>query len=241
MDKQKQWVVLAVVGCLAVLAAGWFLLVSPKHAEAADLREQTVGQQQANAAARTKLAVLKAQAKDLPAEQAKIAAVAAKIPDNPALPALIRALDGASAESGVELLSIAPGTAAPVGPAVAGAVPGVLAPGLNSIPVSLQVAGGFFEVQQFVSGLEALPRALRVTNLVLATGKDPVKPAGSDAPGDGTADDGRALLATVNAQVYLSGAAPTAPATTAAGPTTTSATTAPTSTVAGAPAPAPAN
>jgi type II secretory pathway pseudopilin PulG len=44
MDKLKQWVVLTVVGCMAVLAAGWFLLISPKKAEAADLVAQTASQ-----------------------------------------------------------------------------------------------------------------------------------------------------------------------------------------------------
>ncbi len=37
MDKLKQWVALTVVGVLAIVAAGWFLLVAPKHSEADDL------------------------------------------------------------------------------------------------------------------------------------------------------------------------------------------------------------
>ena len=90
MDKLKQWVALTLLGCLAIAAAGWFLLVSPKRSEAAELRAQTESQEATNAKLRNELQVLKAQAKDLPKEQAKLAAVAAKIPDNPALPGLVR-------------------------------------------------------------------------------------------------------------------------------------------------------
>jgi hypothetical protein len=66
MDKVKQFVALTVVGALAILAAGWFLLVSPKRTEASDLREQAATQQSANAGLETQLARLKSQAKDLP-------------------------------------------------------------------------------------------------------------------------------------------------------------------------------
>ncbi len=124
MDKLKQWVALTVVGCLAVLAAGWFLLVSPKRTEAEELRtaDGVAGAAATRPCARS-WRCCKAQAKDLPKQQAKLAAVAAKIPENPALPALIRALDGASADAGVELVSIAPGAPAPVVAADAAGAP----------------------------------------------------------------------------------------------------------------------
>src|SRR5437899_1530597 len=107
VDKLKQWVALTLVGVLAVLAAGWFLIVSPKRGEASDLRAKVTSQDSGNSQLQLKLAQLKAQAKDLPAQQATLAAVSAKIPDNPALPALIRALDAAANATGVELVSIA--------------------------------------------------------------------------------------------------------------------------------------
>ena len=54
--------------------------------------------------------------------RAKLAAVAAKIPDNPALPNLIRALTTASKSTGVELVTLTPGT--PTAAAVPAAAPG---------------------------------------------------------------------------------------------------------------------
>lgn len=200
MDTLKQWVLLTVAGCLAVLAAGWFLLVAPKHAQAQDLRTQAAAQEGSNATLRTQIAVLKAQAKDLPAQQAAVAEVAAKIPADPGLPALVRALDAASTAAGVDLVSIAPGTPAPVGATGAtGAGTTASAGGaLQAIPVAVNVVGGYVEVEQLVSGLEGLHRAFRVTSLTLAPGSSPVVPAAASS------DDGRTLSATISGQVFMS-------------------------------------
>lgn len=215
MDKLKQYVALTVVGCLAVLAAGWFLLVSPKRTEASEVQLAADAQVTANSALRTQIEVLKAQAKNLPKEQAKLAAVAAKLPSNRAMPALIRALTTAAEDAGVELVTLAPGAtavaapaaaAAPVAPAagaapaapVAGAAPAAAAGQLGTIPVTLNVVGGYFQVQQFLANLEDLKRAIRFTAVNLAPGANPVKPA---APG-ANVDDGRTLAATLTGQVF---------------------------------------
>jgi hypothetical protein len=108
MDQLKKWVALSAAVSMLVLAAGWFLVVGPKRAEAADIRVQAAQQIATNSTLETQLQVLKAQAKDLPKEQAKLAAVAAKIPNDPALPGLVRALLEAAAASGVELVSVSP-------------------------------------------------------------------------------------------------------------------------------------
>jgi type IV pilus assembly protein PilO len=207
MDKLKQYVVFAVLGSLVVLAAGWFLLVSPKRSQAADLRTQAATAVTANSQLENQLQVLKAQAKDLPKQQAKLAAVAAKIPDNPALPALIRALTTAGTSAGVELVSVTPGT--PVAVAAAAAAPAAAAPAapaagvstagqLAAIPLTLSIAGGYFQVEQFVANLENLPRSMRLTTLTVAPGANPVKPVKT-----GSVDDGRSLLTTVTGQVFM--------------------------------------
>jgi len=225
MDKIKQWVIMAVLASLVIVAAGWFLAVSPKRAEAEDLRAQAAEQVAANATLETQLQVLQAQAKELPKEQAKLAAVAAKIPDNPALPSLVRSLLEAAESSGVELVSISPGLpevvapvaaepvappapaqgqtapdaaptdGAPVDPATAGPGP---AGQLATVPVNINVVGDYFEVQAFVAGLETLPRALRITTLNLTPGASPT--AGEGAT---NVEDGRSLTTTISGFVYM--------------------------------------
>jgi Tfp pilus assembly protein PilO len=229
MDKLKQWVALTVVGCLAIMAGGWFLLVSPKRTEAADVRAQAVAQESTNDGLRNELEVLKAQAKDLPKKQAELARVAAKIPDNPGLPSLIRALTAASTSAGVAFVSVTPGppaavaapaAAAPAAPAAGAAAPAAApaapadpnapapaspAGALAAIPISINVVGGYFEVSQFLANLENLPRALRVTNLTLAPGSSP-----SDKGDAKSKDDGSSLTSTITGSVYMAANRPVA-------------------------------
>jgi Tfp pilus assembly protein PilO len=174
--------------------------------------------------------MLKAQAKALPRQQAKLAAVAAKIPDNPALPALIRALSAAATSTGVELVGVTPGApvaaaaaapAAPAAPAAtaAGAAAAPAAPAASSagqlaaIPINMNVVGGYFQVEQFVSKLEALQRAMRVSNIVIAPGANPVKPGKATA----SLDDGKSLASTITAQVFMAANRPAATAVTVPG------------------------
>jgi Tfp pilus assembly protein PilO len=235
MGKLKQWVALTLVGALAILAAGWFLLVGPKRGEAADLRAQAAEQAAANGLLETQIEVLKAKAKELPKEQARLARVAAKIPENPALPALVRALLEGSTKTGVDLVSITPGPpalaappapGAPAAPATGSAPAGQpagqpAAPSssfgqLATIPVTINVVGEYFEVAAFVAELEQLPRAMRVHNLALTPGGSP-----TDAKSDAAAvAAGRRLSTTITGSVFMtaqgSPAAPGAPAPAAA-------------------------
>jgi Tfp pilus assembly protein PilO len=216
VDKMKQWVALAAVAALVILAGGWFLLVSPKRSSAADLRAQADGKLRANQALQTTLADLRAKAKDLPAQQAKLAAVAAKIPDNSAMPNLIRALNAAADSTGVELVSMAPGQPTAVAPAVAAAkvttpttvsgtattpnaAAGSAAVGaLQSIPVNLSVVGSYFQVAEYLDRLENLTRAFRVTSFSLAPGLNPVKPDASQP----ALETGKVLNAAISGLVF---------------------------------------
>jgi Tfp pilus assembly protein PilO len=222
VDKLKQWVALTLLGVFAVVAGGWFLLVSPKRGEASDLRAKVTSQNDANSQLQLKLAQLKALRKDLPAQQATLAAVSAKIPDNPALPALIRALDSAASTAGVELVSIAPAkpvpfvggtgsqaaatsglpnsTTAPAGTSTGLTTRAPVAIPLQQIGLIINVVGGYFQVEQFLDGLESLTRALKVTGFTLAPGENPVKPA---AAFSGSVNAGKSLTAAITGQVYM--------------------------------------
>ena len=226
MEKLQQWVALTVAGSLALLAAGWFLVISPKKDEATELRTQAAAQVSANAMLETQLQVLRAQAKDLPSKQAELAQVAAKIPDNPSLPALIRALTAASTSAGIDFVSVTPGApaavvvaapavpqvpgsatsqttpttpTAPAGPAAAGVGAAGPAGSLATIPVALNVVGDYFDIAQFVSEVENLPRALRIMDLTLAPGVSPTAAKDSKA----TPEDGRSLTTTINGTVFM--------------------------------------
>jgi type IV pilus assembly protein PilO len=211
MDKVKQWVALTVLASVAILAAGWFLVVSPKRVDAAAIRDEAAAKQASNSTLQTQLAMLKAQAKDLPRQQARLAAVAARIPDNPALPTLIRALSKAAAETSVELISIAP--AAPAAYTAPGAAATTTTTGtagttaatatpLEAIGVTINVNGGYFQVEQFLDRLEGLARALKVTGFTLSPGDNPVKPT-TTTSGPTAVDTGKSLVGVITGQVFM--------------------------------------
>jgi Tfp pilus assembly protein PilO len=108
MSRIRKWSLLTSVAALLVLVAGWFLLVRPMRSSASDLRDQAKTQQSSNASLQQRIQMLRAQAKDLPAVRAKLAASKTKIPEDPALPSLIRTLSTTADDAGVDLVSIAP-------------------------------------------------------------------------------------------------------------------------------------
>lgn len=224
MDTTRRWVVSAALGALALLAGGWLLLISPTRAEAEALREQAASQEATNVQLSTRLEVLEVKAAELPRREQEIAEVAEKIPGEAALPDLLRALTAAATSSGVELVSVVPGLASPVvteaappaapapadpAAATAPAAPAPPAPaaagGLSRLPITLDVVGDFYAVQQFVASLEELPRALRVTDLALAPGNSPTVLQDKAAP-----VDGRSLKTTITGSVFVG--APASPA-----------------------------
>ncbi len=130
MTLTRKWSFLTAVLVVAVLAAGWFLLVSPKRSEAADLQQQASGQASENERLVQKLEVLKAQQADLPRQRARLATLQTQLPDNPALPRLVRDLTAAGRKTGVQLASLAP------------AVPVQLVATVQGTPVAAPPAAG---------------------------------------------------------------------------------------------------
>jgi hypothetical protein len=192
MSRSRTWTVGAAVLALAVLAAGWFALVGPKRAEAADLQAQAVEQQEANARLQSKIKLLQAQAADLPAQQAKLAEIRTRIPESPTLPALVRSLTDLAQRAGVELYSLEPGEIEPVqSAATTTATPSASDPEataeesstdsaattpapaaaptstLTAQPVNVIVVGSYFGVEQFLNLAEDLQRSFLVTGLTL--------------------------------------------------------------------------
>jgi Tfp pilus assembly protein PilO len=240
MSRGKQWIVLGLVAALAVGIGGWTLLVSPKRAEAALVREQAAMQTAANQRSETHLEVLRSKQAEVPEREAYLEQVKTRIPGEEGMPDLLRSLSSAAATAGVELVSVVPGSAtvvaapgsaaAPVagtGAAPAPAAPTTPAPptavpptsdGLLAVPLTLEVVGGFYDIEQFVAHLEELPRALRLTEVSLVDGGDAA--AGASGP-----VDGRSLKTTLTGLVFVHGSpSPDAGTTTAAGgPTGTAA------------------
>lgn len=210
MNKTRQWAMLTAVACLAVLAAGWFLVVKPERSHAASLRTDTQGVLAKNNELRTQVDQWRQQQRDLPAQQKKLAAYARQIPDNPALPALIRQLSSAADGAGVTLVSLAPAQpAAPLNTNPAAAITKAAAPGSTylQIPITVEVTGTYFNVEQFFAAVEQLNRAVLVSGFNIGplngTGGGATTPAAASTGGAPQAAPGT-LKATLNAVVFES-------------------------------------
>jgi Tfp pilus assembly protein PilO len=195
MSMTRRWSLMATVLIVGILAASWFLLVAPKRSQAADLRGQSTEQQATNAGLILKLNELKTQSLDLPKQKAQLAVMRKQIPDNPALPTLIRSLTDAGKKVGVTLLSMKPGTPAAAvvatsvavvpapatttsgtdtttsgGTSAAGTTPTAAAPvaaPLYVVPLGLEITGSYFEVEQFINKLEGMQRNFLLTGFTL--------------------------------------------------------------------------
>jgi Tfp pilus assembly protein PilO len=231
MTRIQQWAAGTVVALLLIVAAGWFLAIAPQKHKVSSLGAQSAAQEQTNNGLHVKLTELTAQMSAVPSEEAAVAAVTAKIPNDPAMPDYVRTLTTIASQTGVELVSIAPGapaavtvpvatvpvatsaapsaaatTAAPVAAAAAPAV------SLQAITVALNVQGGYFQIQQFTAALQRLARSTVVTSIAIAPGgqlKAPkTPPPASDAY--------KSLTAAISVDVFMNSsdafAVPAAPA-----------------------------
>jgi hypothetical protein len=233
VDKMKQWIGLTVAGVLVVGVVGWMFLISPKKSEATDLRTQATAAENKNRELETRVATLKALSKQEPRFRKEREEARASIPDNPALPALIRALTVAAEKADVELISMAPAapapfqkatSAAPVAAAPTGAAkPAVTAggtpaasagAGLQVIVLTLQVGGDFFSTEKFFNQVEQMTRAFKVTGFTIGTVKETVQGGGSAPAGPGRANDsetGEYQRTSITASVYMSPPAASGP------------------------------
>ena len=195
MTDTRKWSALAAVLVVAIFAASWFLLISPKRGDAADLRGKAAAKSEENARLAEQITMLQEQQKDLPTQQAQLAAMRTQIPTNPALPSLIRDLTAAGKKAGVSIDSMAPTlpvaiVAAPgttlVAPTTTGAASGstgstagkkapahapVPASTLFKVPLSLSVTGSYFELEHFISKLETVRRSFLVAGFELTEAK----------------------------------------------------------------------
>jgi type IV pilus assembly protein PilO len=234
MNSTRTWTLGTAVVAVLLLVAGWFLLVSPQRSAAADLRDQVTAQQAANDAIALKTKQLQAQFASLPERQAQLAEIKQQMPDNPALPSLIRDLSSYADSAGVTLDSVAPGAptavvaAAPAAPAAGqpvtapGQAPAAASTdGLLSIPTTVTAVGSYSELTLYLQKLQSSMRRAFLVNTVGLTAAPAA--AGKTGSSDTTSSSGD-LTMTLNGDIFVmkTADAPAAPKAPAA-PTTSSA------------------
>ena len=122
--KRSTWIGGTIFVALVIVAAAWFLAISPMFAAAAESRAQAESTRQENQLQELKITQLKADFAKLPEYKAELAAIRGQLPADAELSAYLRQLNEIAAARSVVITSIAP--AAPV--AFVPAIPVVVAP-----------------------------------------------------------------------------------------------------------------
>lgn len=164
---------LAAIAAVVLALAMWFLLFAPEREEQSILRDEIselVARQNAQRLQIARLEEIKANELDV---RADIARLEQYIPDGAAQPSAIRQLQLVADAAGLDITSVS--FAQPI------AVPGVPAPPvpdtvLASVPVTIVVEGGYFQVADFLRRVEAeMPRALLVDSITITEAQQPAR------------------------------------------------------------------
>jgi Tfp pilus assembly protein PilO len=213
MTRTRKWVSGTAVLVLIVLAAGWFLLVSPKKSDAATLQQTALAQAATNDGLRAKVASLKAQDAQIPQQEAKLATFRQQVPETPAEPALVRQLSALAKQSG--MLFEALNAANPAGLNVPSAPVAAKDNSLNQMSITMTVEGTYYSAERFLDLLESMKRVMIVTGI---TGNTT-----SDVQNDPTSHKytiSARVFTTTTSGAPAAGATATAPASGSASPTT---------------------
>lgn len=190
--KRRTIYILAVVALIAVVMAGWFLLISPLRAKIAETNAQVQAQQKNLITARAKLARMEQTRQEAEKNQGRLIELYKMVPSQDELPSLLLQIQDLATESGIEVMSISPSKGSAGG-------------GFQAITLGLQFSGTYFDVNDFIYRIEQLVagpgRLLAVKDVNLALGAS-VKAGASPS-----------LTVTMNVQAFKSiPVAATAPA-----------------------------
>jgi len=149
-------IVFALVAILAVV-----FMVMPKMGEVEDAEVRLEEARDRELILQTELSRLLESAENAAKLRAELARARRAVPPVADLPGLINELQTAADTAGVDFFSIAPGAPLLVTGAEA-----------SEVPATIQVIGGFFPVDAFLSRLETLPRSSKVLSITVGEGVD---------------------------------------------------------------------
>jgi Tfp pilus assembly protein PilO len=167
----RLWLIGGIVFVALLAAAGWFLVISPKHTDTGAVRDQIGDGNVQLAKLRHQLAQLDTEKKQLPAMKAKLAAYQKALPSEDALPAnnpqaaFLNQLQDLGTAANVDINSLTVGQ-----PTASDALPAV-----NEVAITLSVQGDVNDMSTFLLRLQsAQGRAVLITSvgLTAAAGAD---------------------------------------------------------------------
>jgi hypothetical protein len=183
---RRRELILAAVGALLVVFAATLLLVRPTRQATAEAQADRGAAIAESQSLRDQIKALEALKPNEAELKAKASLARAEFPATPALPGLLDALQDSASLAGVELGTVAPATpkASTVNPVLA------------EITTTVNVSGGYFEIQDFLVRLESLvkgsdpgrvdPRSVLIESVNLGGGSEAATGDSAAATADAT-------------------------------------------------------
>jgi Tfp pilus assembly protein PilO len=178
MRNNRIWIIGATILSIAVLALGWFIGISPKLAEAADLSAQQEGVASNNAALRVKVEALKKQYATINDLRSQLDVLQAQVPSDLRIDDFFDELNEAAKATGVSIQSFTSTTpqhyalpSAPTDNKDSSSVvelpttnPLITGDNLVMVPVNLSVKGSLSEIADFLTSVRQGQRLFLVNN-----------------------------------------------------------------------------
>ncbi len=213
-------IVLMAVIVVAVLGAGWMLVVSPERKKASSLGAEVTSAQATLSTAEGELSKARAAQSQYAAAYSSIVSLGKAVPTDKEVPSLILQLSRATRQRNVFFSSISTGTGGAAGAAPAASTPAAAtaaSAGFTTMPFSFVFDGSFFDLERLMRKLtnfttRTASGALKVNGRLLTIQSVNLAPVNKS----GTAP-GNELTGTVTASAYVlpgdatSGATPASP------------------------------
>lgn len=174
----RQAILLATLGAILVVAAFFFLLYQPKNEELDEIRAETESIEAQQDDVRERIGELRGIREQAPELESLLEAGEAVVPDDPALPSLLRQLEQAASDSQVTLVSIAPSRPTTVDEEDEeddAEVEGTPAGDLARVSVTVEVDGTYFQPVDFLRRIEdpgISPRGVLWNTVSITEGDD---------------------------------------------------------------------
>jgi Tfp pilus assembly protein PilO len=150
-----------------VTVAAFLLVFRPQTGNISEARKETEATGQRISQLRLELGQLQALQKQAPELRARAQQVDTAIPSDPQLAQFILQVQDAATKSGIDWLSVSPT------PPAASTTTGAQTPGqanVSEVAITMGVNGGYFQVQDFLTRLETLGRAVKISGVTLGPG-----------------------------------------------------------------------
>lgn len=154
----RRALIFGAVGSILLILLWYFLMWSPRQAEIQAAQQRTQAAEQQAATLEAEIQRLQEAQRDEPLKQARRAELQAAAPDDAALGQFILDVNSAANASGIDFMTI---SQTPPAPSTTG-IP------LSVITLNFTIAGGYFQVLDFMNRLTDMPRLVVIDSVSLS-------------------------------------------------------------------------